>query len=273
MTRSGESADTQPGALGGFLRAIREARHPEDFALPRGPRRRTRGLRREEVSALCGVSPTWYTWIEQGRTTAVSVSTLAAFAQGLHLSPAERAYLFRLAGRADPAPADAGDVTPAPMQALVDAISSPAYVLDRHWDAIAWNATAAQLFRGWLGPSAARRKQQPTAGPPNLLRYVFLDPGAPHFIVDWEVRAARLVAEYRADIAGPHPGARQQALVEELRRASPVFDRAWRSQKVLAREGGSRAFVVSKQGQRRYWQFTLRLAQQNDIKLVVLHEQ
>ena len=241
-------------ALGDFLRAARERLAPADFGLPQG-RRRTKGLRREEVATLCGISPTWYTWIEQGRTIAVSVSALARLAEGLGLSTAERAYLFQLAGRADP---------DAPLAALVEAIASPAYVLDRYWNALAWNAAAKMLFRDWLGAKSG--------GTPNLLRYVFLDPRARRLILDWEERAQRLVAEYRADSAGSREDERHRTLIDELCVASAVFEEAWRSQKVLAREGGSRVFMIGK-GRQSYWQFTLRLAQQADTKLVVLHRQ
>src|SRR5215207_3409763 len=89
--------------LGEFLRAQRDRLRPEDFGLPAGQRRRAPGLRREEAAQLCGISPTWFAWIEQGRTQGISVTTLAALARGLRLSRAERAYLFELAARADPA--------------------------------------------------------------------------------------------------------------------------------------------------------------------------
>ncbi|MCL2658408.1 MAG: helix-turn-helix transcriptional regulator [Betaproteobacteria bacterium] len=254
----------QSDALGAFVRAVRERLSPADFGLPQG-RRRAKGLRREEVAARCGISPTWYTWIEQGRTTAISVSALARLAEGLNLSTAERAYLFRLAGRADPSAPDAAEIESAPLAALVEAIASPAYVLDRYWDALAWNAAAAQLFRVWLGGKRGAGQA------PNLLRYVFLDPRAKSFILDWEERAQRLVAEYRADSAGSREDVRHVALVNELCTVSPVFDQAWRAQKVLAREGGSRGFKLGRADRQDYWQFTLRLAQQADTKLVVLH--
>ena len=83
----------QSRLLGDFLRARREALQPRELGLPQRTRRRTPGLRREEVAQLCGISATWYTWIEQGRTTAISPATLVALAQGLHLTDAERAYL------------------------------------------------------------------------------------------------------------------------------------------------------------------------------------
>src|SRR5262249_14521429 len=89
-------------SLSAILRALRERQSPVDFGLTAGPRRRTPGLRREEVAQLCGLSVTWYTWIEQGRDVSVSPSALAHVARGLRLSRAERSYLFELAGKRDP---------------------------------------------------------------------------------------------------------------------------------------------------------------------------
>lgn len=255
-------------ALGDFLHACRDRLRPRDVGLPQGARRRAPGLRREEVAVLCGISPTWYTWIEQGRTRAVSTETLGALARGLLLSAAERAYLFELAARSQPAAVPAADEHLPSLSALVDAVRTPAYVLDRHWDAVAWNRPAAQLFEDWLGGGARRTAQEPSCR--NLLRYVFLDAGAPALIGDWDERARRLVAEYRADTASWRDDPVGQALVEELQWASPAFKAAWRSQAVLSREGGLRGFEHPRLGHREYEQFTLRVAQHPALKLIVL---
>lgn len=267
--RSAASQLSSRVSLGEFLRARRDRLRPEDFQLPRG-RRRAPGLRREEVAQLCGISPTWYTWIEQGRTTAVSVATLNAIADGLRLAWAERAYLFEISSRTDPSPALPQDSDPRRLMALVQAVRTPAYVLDRHWDAIAWNRPAAELFADWLGKGAARAGGLPAATERNLLRYVFLDPRAPDFIVDWQERAHRLVAEYRADTASWGGDPVRQALVHELCEASAAFDAAWRSQRVLTREGGTRMFQHPRRGRCRYEQHTLRPAQHSELKLTVL---
>lgn len=272
MPGSKPSPDNQKSAvnlLGQFLRAKREQIHPEEVGLPTGARRRATGLRREEVAVLSNISPTWYTWIEQGRTNSISVDTLDAISRGLRLSRAERAYLFELAERTDPSAPAAIAVASPQLIALVDALHTPAYILDRHWDALAWNRQATALFEGWLPRRRmAQAKAQQVA--PNLLRYVFLHPQAPRLIVDWENRAQRLVAEYRADTAAWRDDPVRQGFVDELRRASPVFNAAWQSQQVLSREGGSRAFSHSRLGRCEYEQVTLRVAQQPDLKLVAL---
>lgn len=263
-------ASNQPAAekeprpsLGDFLRAQRDRLRPEDFGFPRG-RRRAPGLRREEAAQLCAISPTWYTWIEQGRTTAISVETLSAIAAGLRLSRAERTYLFELSARADPAPprAEAAGSDPQQLATLVRAVKSPAYILDRHWDAIAWNRPAAELFVHWLGSRRTAER--------NLLRYVFLDDRAPGFIVDWRERARRLVAEYRADTASWRDDPVRKAFVHELCGASSAFEAAWRSQQVLSREGGLRAFQHPERGHCTYEQYTLRVAQRPELKLTIL---
>ncbi len=251
--------------LGVFLRAARERLRPVDFGIAPGRRRRTPGLRREEVAALCGFSPTWYTWIEQGRDVAASPTTLRALAEGLRLSLAERVHLFRLAGRADPTPVQMAHTDVGQLQMLVDAIAAPAYVLDLHWSAVAWNRGAAELFTDWLDAAVPSGR--------NLLRYVFLDPRAPRLIADWETRAERLVAEYRADSVGLHHDQEHLDLVAELSRASAVFERAWRANRVVAREGGGRMFRWPGGEERLFEQFTLKPALRPDVKLIILTPQ
>lgn len=247
--------------IGAFIRTHRERVSPESAGLPCGGRRRTPGLRREELAQLCGVSPTWLTWLEQGREVAPSGALLARLAEVLQLTAAERAYLFTLAERLDPHE-DSGDGEAQGLDAIVAAIHAPAYILDRQWDALAWNGEAAALFTGWLAEQGGGR--------PNLLRYMFGAPGARELIADWPERAHRLVAEFRAD-AGKHAAqAPLSNLVDELARASADFAALWTRQEVAAREGGLRRFQHPARGALAYNQATLRLAHRPDLKLVML---
>ncbi|HTV80922.1 MAG TPA: helix-turn-helix transcriptional regulator [Steroidobacteraceae bacterium] len=268
------SAAARNGPLGEFLRARRESLRPEELGLPPRSRRRTPGLRREEVAQLCGISPTWYTWIEQGRTTAISAATLLALAQGLHLNAPERAYLFEIAQRLDPEPAPPTGAAQGELTALLRAIRTPAYVLDRYWNALDWNPAASRLFQDWLGRSVTARRRPPAGGTgreaPNLLRYVFLEPRARQFLVDWEDRARRLVAEFRGDTPALRDDARRTALVEELSRASREFAAGWRSQRVLSRDGGRRSFRVRKADIRNFEQHILRVVRRPDLRMTVL---
>ena len=158
-------------ALGDFLQAHRARLNPAALGFAGGTRRRTPGLRREEIAQLAGLSVTWYTWIEQGREVSVSPAALARLAKTLQLSPAERIYLFDLAGKRDPAArAETPSEAPAALAAAVRSIAVPAYVLDRHWNALAWNAPASRLFIGWLDQPKEKTRDR------NLLRFIFLSP-------------------------------------------------------------------------------------------------
>ena len=149
--------------LAAFLRASRERISPEDVGLPPGSRRRTAGLRREELAQLAGVGVTWYTWLEQGRPINASVQVLDAVATTLRLDQVERAHLFRLADLpgAAAAAADCGECPlPPEVQLILDAIKFPACVLSERFDLIAWNEMYAALFPGDYRGSA-RRAQHP----------------------------------------------------------------------------------------------------------------
>lgn len=255
--------EAQRRALADFLRAHRARLRPDLVGLPQGPRRRTPGLRREEVAQLAGISATWYAWLEQGRDVSASPDALARLARTLKLTPAERTYLFELAGKRDPAAGGAAndpDRMPAGLASTLEAIAVPAYLLDRTWTARAWNGPAARLFTDWLGRDGDR----------NLLRYVFLDPAARRFIADWDDRARRVVAEFRTDHSRHLDAPELRSLVDDLRARSSDFRQLWDEQSVTAREGGVRTFEHPLDGPLRYDQISLTVAAQPDWKLVLL---
>lgn len=248
-------------ALGAFVRSARDRVTPQQAGIAGGQRRRTPGLRREEVAQLCDISVTWYTWIEQGRDVSVSAAVWARLATVLQMTRAERGYLFELADLSDPE--HNGTAVPAPtvsLQSCVNSINVPAYILDRHWNVLAFNAALDQVFAGWMGAQAQ----------PNLLRFIFLDAQAPAIVVDWETRANRVVAEFRADIGAYLDDADTTTLIDELLTGSPVFRHWWSRQVVVEREGGLRAFNHPQLGYREFEQITFRLATQHDCKLVML---
>ena len=249
--------------LAEFIRARREAVTPAMAGLPGGGRRRPPGLRREKLAQLCDVSPTWLTWLEQGRPVSASAKMLARLAQVLQLSAAERAYLFEVADKHDPSHgAGEGDgPAAAELAAIVAAIAAPAYILDRAWNAVAWNGAAASLFAGWLRSDAAA---------PNQLRFMFLEAGARELVVGWPERAQRLVAEFRADIGRHADQAPLAGLIAELAGASAPFRQWWQTQQVQGRDGGLRRFQHPRQGLLAFNQVTLHLARQHELKLVML---
>lgn len=251
----------QRRAFGDFVRAHRENVTPAALGLPQGHRRRTPGLRREELAQLCGLSTTWFTWIEQGRDVSVSPSALARLANALRLKRAERTYLFDLAGKRDPDQGkDDTDKVPAALLSCVEGFGSPAYLLDRYWNARGWNAHAERLFVGWLDAPGER----------NLLRFIFRHPAATAFICDWQSRARRIAAEFRAASSAHFDDPALHTLIAGLRQESEEFARFWDQHGVVGREGGERTFNHPTDGFLRFEQVTFNLASQPDLKLTVL---
>lgn len=261
-----ETASTRRRELADFLQVIRRRSEPADFGFPAGSRRRTEGLRREEMAQLVGISTTWYTWIEQGRDVNVSAEALDRLAGNLRLTRSERAYLFEIADRRDPrsGQSESDDVPPLLIELLPD-VAVPAYLMGRYWDLIAWNAAAAELFTGWLDVPRGENET-----PPNLLRFVFLEPASRRFLVDWEARARRITAEFRADCRNSLEEPALLRLVEELSSASADFARFWKQHDVLERQGGERRFLHPVRGEIRYQQATLRPDEHEHLKFVML---
>src|SRR5499426_2934367 len=149
--RASEAARRRAGKrseLAALLRSRRERITPEDAGLPSGHRRRTAGLRREEVAQLAGVGVTWYTWLEQGRPIRASLQVLEAVARTLQLDPIERRHLFRLAEVPDTAPRDhSGPRLRPEVQVILDGLNPmPASVVTERFDILAWNAAYQVLF-------------------------------------------------------------------------------------------------------------------------------
>jgi transcriptional regulator with XRE-family HTH domain len=218
--------------LADFLRNRRAGLRPEDVGLPGGGRRRTPGLRREEVAQLAGVGTTWYTWLEQGRDVRASLDVLEALARALRLSQAERTHLVLLGRGEEPPPckSPAERVSPTLRRLIANLGANPAFILGRRWDYLAWNAAAAALF-GDLGevPRAAR----------NHAWLMFTDPARREMFTDWERSSRLMVAKFRADTARNLGDPRFAELVQALLNASPEFCRAWKRHEV-ARGGEGR---------------------------------
>jgi len=246
--------------LSQFLRTQREKLSPTEAGLLVVPRRRrTPGLRREEVAQLCGISTTWYTWLEQGRDVTCSPATLSRIATNLKMSATERRYLFTLAELRDPQQNAHVLTTPTTLLGLPEQIKSPAYLLDPLWNVLSANGPARALFTGWMDSPE-----------PNQLRYVFLNPEAKTFLTDWPDRARRLLAEFRSDTAHLARTKAFQTLTSALQAESQDFLHFWQDQRVLPREGGQRSFQHPILGPLKYEQTTLTPAEHTGYKLVVL---
>ncbi|WP_218036684.1 helix-turn-helix domain-containing protein [Sphingobium sp. EM0848] len=224
-------------------------------------RRRTPGLRREELADKAGLSATWLTWLEQGREVNASVATLARLADALKLSPAERGSLFDLAGKRDPkGPAPVATDLPSELLALPSSFIEPAYLLDSVWTLRAWNKPASEIFGNRLEE----------ADDLNLLAWALLSPVARSLSNEWEERASRLVAEFRADFNRRPGDPALRALVDQLSEQSPLFVQLWHSQDVRRREAAARLYFHPVRGPVRYRQITLLVAEWPEVKLVCL---
>jgi transcriptional regulator with XRE-family HTH domain len=206
--------------LAAFLRARRERISPEDVGLPPGTRRRTAGLRREELAQLAGVGVTWYTWLEQGRPINASVQVLDAIARTLRLDAIERTHLFRLADVPGAAvTADAGDCAlPPEVQQILDALPLPGSVVTERFDLLAWNKIYASLFP---------RLTEAPPGERNTLLSNLTGPACCSPFPDPDVHCAVQVAQLRAAY-GRHVGdPAWTQFIRRLEALSPSFAAAW----------------------------------------------
>ncbi|QFZ84474.1 helix-turn-helix domain-containing protein [Variovorax paradoxus] len=205
--------------LSEFLTRHRRKLTPADVGLPSQGRRRTPGLRREEVAVMAGVGLTWYTWFEQGREIQVSQKFLLGVAHALKLDDAECSHLFLLAHKRPPPPEahQQVSVTPHIQQLMDDLPIRPAYVCNLRWDVVAWNAAAEGLF----GFSTREREVR------NLLRMVFADPELRRRLPAWRDDAPRLLAQFRYDFAIAPDDPAMSGLVADLKELSPDFRRWW----------------------------------------------
>lgn len=202
--------------LAAFLRSRRARISPTDIGLPAGQRRRTPGLRREEVAQLSGVSVTWYTWLEQARDIKVSRQVLDTLARALRLTPAEAQYMLGLAG--EPLVLDEPP-SPTLLRMLDELEPNPAYLRGPSLDLLAWNRAEA----GFIGdPSALPVHER------NIIWLGFMQPEMRRLLIDWKPQARRLLAQYRA-AAGQHAGDERFAeLTAALLERSAPFRRWWK---------------------------------------------
>lgn len=214
----------EPNALADYLKSCRTRLDPR--ALGYAPeRRRTPGLRREEVALRAHISATWYTWLEQGRGGPPSAEVLERIAQALLLTEVERAHLFLLGLGHPPGarPRPPSGITPR-LQRVLDAMpDSPAMVRTMTWDVVAWNQAAAAVLTDYAALAPSER---------NVLRMVFLNPHTRAAQFDWPSVARFVVAVFRADVARAGAAAAVQPFVEELAAASPEFAALWRGSDV-----------------------------------------
>ncbi|WP_292212464.1 helix-turn-helix transcriptional regulator [Mesorhizobium sp.] len=219
------------GSLAAFLKDRRTRLDPSWFGF--SGRRRTPGLRREEVAQRANISPTWYTWLEQGRGGAPSADVLNRIAKGLLLTEAEREHLFMLGlGRPPEVRYLRADGVSPRLQRLIDTLeASPALIKTATWDVVAWNSAAQVVMTDYSTLPHGQR---------NILRFMFLSPAIRAKQHDWENLARFVVGAFRADAARAGAVSEVAQLVEELCGASPEFAALWRENDVLAHGDGTK---------------------------------
>jgi transcriptional regulator with XRE-family HTH domain len=255
-----------PQALGQLLRSRRERLSPGDVGLPAGSRRRTAGLRREEVALLANLSSTYYTFLEQGRPVRPSAQVLDALASALRMSAAERRYLQVLAhgpGRAG----SSGAATAAPPEqidpSVVDLIQRldpfPTYVKGRRWDVLASNPAARELFTDWAALPPGER---------NLVRWMFTTNRAREVYEQWEPEARAMLGRFRLAAARYPEDPDFRALIEELQRTNEYVRDWWPRHDVSPVGSGFKKLRHPRLGPVNYSHVVLQVADNPDQTLV-----
>ena len=253
--------DRTRSELADFLRRHRERISPLQAGLPLGKRRRTPGLRREEVAILAGVGLTWYTWLEQGRDINVSAAFLDNIARVLRLDEIERRHLFLLADQRTP-PAThrrSHGLAPFVSRLLDDLGARPAHVLNLCWDVVGWNAASDALF----GFSARAASEQ------NMLWMLFSDDAVSSRMDDWDRQAPKILASFRRDYARALDDPEMVALVQRVSDASPRFRELWRCHDVRGECRGRRSFVRDGAGTVAYEHATFVVDEDQHLRLVI----
>lgn len=260
-SRAGQDGRRRRAHLAEFLRIRREALAPEEVGLPGGGRRRTPGLRREEVARLAGVGATWYTWLEQGRDVRASRSVLEAIADALQMTAAERSHLIVLGrgeGIADGAPRE--QVSPQLALLLENLGSSPACVIGRRWDFLTWNDAYTAVFGDPLALPEGRR---------NLIWATFTDPVRRTLFTDWMQGARQVVARFRADSARYVGDPDFEELIEAVRGASPEFNRWWKRHEVVRSGGGHKLLMHASAGEMAFEHAVFKLEEHPEQRLLL----
>ncbi|MET7789911.1 helix-turn-helix domain-containing protein [Streptomyces sp900116325] len=226
--------------LAGFLRSRRERITPEQVGLPRGRRRRTPGLRREEVAQLSAVGVTWYTWLEQARDIQVSPQVLDALARALLLDRSERSHLFSLAGAVDPAPGtECPSITPALREMLWQLDPIPACVQNSRYDILAYNRTYGRLLCDLDAVAPENR---------NCMLLSYTDENWRASVVDLPEMNRMMAAKFRASMAEHLAEPAWKALLKRLETASPEFREIWARHEVVGPGGRTKLFRNARVG-------------------------
>ncbi len=245
--------------LGDFLRTRRDRLSPEAVGLPSGRRRRTPGLRREEVAQLAGIGVDWYIRLEQGRAVSPSVTTVESLSRALRLNPVEQAHLRALTRNAERRPF-VREIVPKSLRRTVEALNLPAYVTGRRWDVLAWNAAAADIFAF----------DRVAADDRNTLILMLTNPKTRKlFGAGWTEEARRMVAQFRAthDLWARDPAF--TGLLERLRSGCPEFAAWWNAHDLRDNAAGQKRLTHPRKGALRLQYTSFQANDDPSLKLVI----
>ncbi|WP_375789611.1 helix-turn-helix transcriptional regulator [Bradyrhizobium sp. Pha-3] len=255
-------ASPRQGELGDFLRSRREKLTPKLVGIPAGRRRRTPGLRREEVADLAGIGVDWYVRLEQGRSVSPSAATIDALARALRLSKAEHTHLRALAKEGDRRLFVPETVPPA-IRRAVESLNQPAYVTGRRWDVLAWNAAAEDVFAFGRLPENER----------NTLICMLTNPETRRlFAAGWAEEARRMVTQFRRthDLWAGDPAF--VGLLARLRQGCPEFDTWWGTHDVSSSVAGRKVLSHPRRGRLNFEYASFQANDDPGLKLIIYTE-
>jgi transcriptional regulator with XRE-family HTH domain len=253
-----DQLDVRRRELAGFLRSRRERITPDQVGLPPAGRRRTPGLRREEVAQLAGVGVTWYTWLEQARDINVSEQVLEAIAGTLRLDPSERKHLFTLAGAPPPPREKECRAIPVGVHKMLDKLDPlPSVVANARTDILAYNKSYDLL----MGVSSLPAEER------NATVQAFTNPEWRWRMPDWEERADQLVGQLRAAMAEHVAEPAWKSLIKRLRRESPEFDERWQRHDVRPMRNLTKRFLLDTVGVLNFEYTYLWLGQRSELRM------
>ncbi len=252
--------DERRKQLSEFLRTRRARLTPAEVGLPVNGRRRTPGLRREEVAFLAGVGVDWYTWLEQGRDINASEQVLTSIARILKLDPAETKHLFTLAYTQNAAPRE--EVVSPILQSLLDSQPQlPMAIIGRRWDTLAWNRGLCTIMCNFDDLAPGER---------NMMWQMFTNSPYRETLVDWEHHAQHVIAQFRADYGAFPDDQRFQELIKRLNAASPEFREWWPRHDVGEKSSRRKEIRHPLVGLLSFEQNTFQSADRPELRMVVM---
>ncbi|WP_145023497.1 helix-turn-helix transcriptional regulator [Paenibacillus sp. Y412MC10] len=249
-------------SLGEFLRSRRGRLTPEDVGLVSYGKRRTSGLRREEVAQLAHIGTSWYTSLEQGRSVSPSEDVLNNIAKALRLTEDERHHLHLLARPVQQEKVEDQQLNIG-LERVIRALEpNPAFVIGRYWDLLLWNKAAEIVFR--IPPLSNHMQLRP-----NWMRHLLMDAKLGSDIQDWKSRAQVLIAHFRADYAHFPNDTRFKELIEEFMQNSPLFRELWPLHDVQAVTDRHKQRYDPRIGEMEFEHVTLQSSANPDVKIMI----